>query len=130
MTGLLSSWISLLPRGVRWAGAATLLYLLAFGFSPGAWLQAPITFAFLLICPGVLLIDWLDLSDVVIAVAIVIPSSLATNILVSTILVGTRTYTAGAGLIASAAVTLSLMFLSFALQEARIGYEQLRWQTR
>jgi hypothetical protein len=119
MINTIVKWIRRLPTGIRWTTALTIVYMLAFALSPGSWLQTPFAFLFLLACPGLLLVDWLNLSDRVIGTTMVVASSLAINILITTILAGTATYSPEAGVLATAVAALSLSVISFSLNRPR-----------
>lgn len=113
MIELTVAWVRALPTGVRWVSILGLIYVLAFALQPGSWLQLPVTFIFLAACPGLLLIDWMDFSEVVVGITMVIASSLAVNILVTVVLAGTGTYSPFTGMVATISTTLALTYVSY-----------------
>jgi hypothetical protein len=102
-----------LAPGVRIGLTFTTLYILAYLLGPGPIVQLPLILAFLLISPGILLIDWIDLSDSVVSFSVVTASSLAINILAVTVLVGTGTYNVHNGVISTAGVSMLLLLVSY-----------------
>jgi hypothetical protein len=109
-----------LAPGVRIGLTFTTLYILAYLLGPGPIVQLPLILAFLLISPGILLIDWIDLSDSVVSFSVVTASSLAINILAVTVLVGTGTYIVHNGVISTAGVSMLLLLVSYGrLQDVR-----------
>jgi hypothetical protein len=92
------------------------MYVLAFALAPGSWLQLPVTFLFLSTCPGLLLIDWMDFPEFVVALTMVVASSFAINILVTVILAGTGTYSPFTGMVATISTTLALTYVSYSRQ--------------
>jgi hypothetical protein len=110
------SWVSELPVGIRWISILGFLYVLAFALQPGSWLQFPVTFLFLTICPGLLLIDWMDFPEFVFGLTMVVASSLAINILVTVVLAGAGTYSPFTGMVATISTTLALAYISYAKQ--------------
>lgn len=107
------SWWLRLPPGIRWTALSIFVYLLTFGLAPGGWIQVPITLAFLFICPGLLLIDWLNLSDRIVRITMVASSSLAVNILVATALAGIGSLTPESGAFATGCTSLALTYVSY-----------------
>jgi hypothetical protein len=110
------AWARALPFGIRWASLIGLMYVLAFALAPGSWIQLPVTFLFLSTCPGLLLIDWMDFPEFVLALTMVVASSFAINILVTVILAGTGTYSPFTGMVATISTTLALTYVSYSRQ--------------
>ena len=105
MGEFVEQFVSATPRGARWVLVTSVLYVASFVFSPGPLAQAPMTFLFLLTCPGALLWDWVGFSNTVSFVATAVTLSLAVNTLLATVLVGLQTYSALNGLIFTAALS-------------------------
>lgn len=113
MMNLIVAWVRELPKGIRWVSLVGLIYVLAFALQPGAWLQLPVTFLFLATCPGLLLVDWMDLSDLVVGLTMVVAASTAVNILVTVILAGIGTYSPLTGMVATISTTLAVAYVSY-----------------
>lgn len=127
MTELTVSWVRALPTGVRWVSLLGLMFMLAFALQPGSWLQLPVAFLFLTTCPGLLLVDWMEFSDFVVGLTMVVASSVATNIVVSVILVGTATYSPFTGMVATISTTLALAYVSYSRKRSTDrGYLPMR----
>jgi hypothetical protein len=118
MIELAVSWARALPDGVRWVSVLGVIYVLAFALEPGSWLQLPVTFIFLTACPGLLLVDWLDFSELVFGITVVVASSMAVNILVTVALVGAGTYSPFTGMVATISTTLALAYVSYAKKQS------------
>lgn len=105
----MSEWVdsvtALVPAGVRWVATTSLLYVLIVGFSPGPLAQAPVTFLFILTCPGALMIDWIEFSNRSAALITAVVVSIAINTIIATLLIGAGAYTPDSGLVATAAVS-------------------------
>ena len=92
------NWYVSLPVGSRWVATVTLMHLAAFTVAPGPAIQLPLAVLFYITCPGMILIDWLDLPDVPSRVAIAAAASLGANILIVTLLLSTGLYGPGTAL--------------------------------
>lgn len=116
-------WARTLPAGLRWTGVLSVVYVLAFVLAPGSWLQLPVTFVFLTTCPGLLLIDWIDLTDLVVGVMMVVASSIAANTLVTVLLAGTGTYSPLSALVATVSTVLALAYISLGKKRSKLPIE-------
>jgi hypothetical protein len=99
----------------------SLLFIAAFVMTPVEPLRLLLTFLFLLASPGVLLVDWVDLSDPIVLVTFVVSSSLAVNTLVATVLVATGTYGPANGVASTAGLTILLTVVSYGVHLERLS---------
>jgi hypothetical protein len=88
-----------LPFSVRWVVIVMIGHLASFGFDLGQPARVVFSLAFILTCPGVLLIDLLSLSDLPARAAVTVGASLAANTLVITVLLTFDQYSAETALI-------------------------------
>jgi hypothetical protein len=95
-----------LPLGSRWVIVVTLVMLVVNSLAPGPIAQLPIALLFYFTCPGMLLVDWLDLPDVITRLALSTAASLAINIIVVTVIVVGGWYSPSVGLWTVAAISL------------------------
>ncbi|HJR91908.1 MAG TPA: integrase core domain-containing protein [Acidimicrobiia bacterium] len=102
------------PFGAKWVLAITIGHLVAFTLAPGALAQFPLALAFYLTCPGIILVDWLDVADTPSRIALCASTSLAVNILTVTLLLSADVYSPLAGLMAVATVSAVCAVMSAA----------------
>lgn len=130
MTGVRSPMLDDVPAGTRWVLVVTIAHVLAYTLGLGPAAQFPTALLFYVTCPGAILVDWVNLSDLPSRVALTVGASLAHNMLVVTLLLAAGVFSAGGGLAAISAASLLLATLTASIDEAtRLGALPLAQRT-